>query len=399
MPEIKRILFLTFYFEPDLTAGSFRNTSLLSALQKQTSGSNIEIDVFTTQPNRYASYSKKANEREVRNHITIERIHVPKHESGLFDQMISFRKFYKEVHKRTKEKKYDLVYASSSRLFTAYLGSKISKSKGIPLYLDIRDLFVDTINDVFQKNPLLKIIKLPLKFIERKTFQRAHHINLISPGFNPYFKKYKNVELSNFTHGIDPIFIDQLQIHQGFKKGKDEKKRILYAGNIGEGQGLHKIIPEAAHAFKDEFEFIIIGDGGKKEELVSEVKRLEVENVKILNPLPRQELCNLYNEVDLLLVHLNDYEAFKKVLPSKIFELGATGKPILAGVGGYARSFLKAHLKDTHIFKPGDVSSFIELLHKVVDKEIPRIDRTDFKEKFSRERVNNEMVKSILKYL
>ena len=51
-----KVLFLTYYFEPDLCAGSFRNTSLLKALNCKLGESSDKIDVITTHPNRYDSY-------------------------------------------------------------------------------------------------------------------------------------------------------------------------------------------------------------------------------------------------------------------------------------------------------------------------------------------------------
>ena len=44
--------------------------------------------------------------------------------------------------------RYDLIFATSSRLMTAALAAWVSRRSGAPLYLDIRDLFVDTMNDV-----------------------------------------------------------------------------------------------------------------------------------------------------------------------------------------------------------------------------------------------------------
>jgi hypothetical protein len=45
---MKRIVYLTFYFEPDLCAGSFRNTPLVIKLAKQACGKGIVVDVYTT---------------------------------------------------------------------------------------------------------------------------------------------------------------------------------------------------------------------------------------------------------------------------------------------------------------------------------------------------------------
>ena len=54
-----------------------------------------------------------------------------------------------------------------------------------------------------------------------------------------------------------------------------------------------------------------------------------------------KELIKKYQEADILFLHLNNYKAFLKVLPSKIFEYSATHKPICAGVSGHSKEFLK----------------------------------------------------------
>ena len=60
---MKKILYLSFYFEPDLCAGSFRNSPLANELAKQVNGKAL-VDVITTVPNRYSSFSAEANEDE-----------------------------------------------------------------------------------------------------------------------------------------------------------------------------------------------------------------------------------------------------------------------------------------------------------------------------------------------
>ena len=50
----------------------------------------------------------------------------------------------------------------------------------------------------------------------------------------------------------------------------------------------------------------------------------------------------------------NDYEEFRKVLPSKLFEYGAINKPILAGISGYSEEFAKSELCNCAVFSPTD---------------------------------------------
>ena len=148
----KRILFLSYFFEPDLSAGSFRNSSLLKELSSNLPEGSY-IDVITTQPNRYNSYKVKAKKEEKYNsNTTIHRIKIPTYNNGMIGQVKSFVRFYFSVLRIVRNQDYDLVYASSSKLFTAFLGSRIARKKKAKLYLDIRDIFKETIIDVFNNS-------------------------------------------------------------------------------------------------------------------------------------------------------------------------------------------------------------------------------------------------------
>jgi len=393
---LKRIVYLTFYFQPDLCAGSFRNSPLVIELARLAKERDILVEVYTTMPNRYSTFESSAPELEQFDNLLIHRIVLPPHKSGMLDQVFSFRRFYSEVLRLNKNKKADLVFASSSRLFTAYLGFKLSKSSKASLYLDIRDIFVDTMNDVF-KSRMLKLAILPiLKLIESKTFGDAHHINLISGGFKQYFKKFNHANFTYFTNGIDDEFLLSSKANStdhGIKK----RKTIVYAGNIGEGQGLHKIIPGVAGSLKNEIQFIVIGDGGVKNLLQDEILKLNLDNVEIKNPVNRVELREIYASSDYLFIHLNDYPAFRKVLPSKVFELATFNKPIIAGVSGFAAEFIRNEVSDSLVFDPCNVEQLIIFLRTY--KPSITIDRKEFKMKYRRSNINNLMAESILSYI
>lgn len=390
---MKKILYLTFYFEPDLCAGSFRNTPLVKELAKQ-SKTKAKIDVITTLPNRYNSFAVEAPEYEEQENYTVRRIIIPQHKSGMQDQIFSFKTYYQQVQKLTENKKYDLIVASSSRLFTAYLGYKIAKKNKVSLYLDIRDLFYDNMKEILSPG-VIKTLALPfIKWIEKQTFNYATHINLNSKGFKPNFKAYSKANYSYFPNGIDELFIEASK--KSVTKNNDGIKSIVYAGNIGEGQGLHKIIPGTAAKLHDRYEFLIIGDGGAKYLLEKEIKKQQLTNVTLRNPIKRDELLKVYADADYLFVHLNDYEAFKKVLPSKLFELATYRKPIIAGVGGYAAQFIKENIENTILFEPCNIDELVKLLESTAYQQI---ERTAFIKKYKRSSISHEMAKTILNYL
>jgi hypothetical protein len=95
------------------------------------------------------------------------------------------------------------------------------------------------------------------------------------------------------------------------------------------------------------------------------------------------------------LIHLNDYEAFKKVLPSKIFELAAYDKPVIAGVGGYAARFIEDDVSNTILVNPCDVDACIT---KLKNYQYKTEQRTAFVKNHSRKKINQEMATSIAGY-
>src|ERR1700741_3256498 len=135
-----RLLVLTFYFPPDLSAGSFRATALVDALLER-APQDTRIDVMTTAPNRYQTFAHAASELERRPGLEIRRIALPPHRSDMLGQARAFATFARAVRRHTAEARYDLVFATSSRLMTAALGAVVARRAGSRLYLDIRDIF------------------------------------------------------------------------------------------------------------------------------------------------------------------------------------------------------------------------------------------------------------------
>jgi hypothetical protein len=385
-----RLLIFSFYYPPDLSAGSFRTGSLIKALKRKINEDD-RVDIVTTFPNRYNSYDVNVplTENEAEN-INVFRIKLPQHKSGMVDQALAFFRYFFKSKSLVKRKYYDMVYATSSRLFTAFLGAYIARKKSIPLFLDIRDIFLDTLNSIMNSWQLF-ILKPIIEYIERFTIKQANHINLVSEGFKDYFiRKYPNNSFSYFTNGIDEEFLS----YDFNKVTKSNKKIITYAGNIGIGQGLHEIVPFMAEYLGSEYEFHIYGDGGKKNELLRILEERQIKNIKISTPVSRDELKTIYKESDYLFLHLNDYEAFKKVLPSKIFEYGATEKKVIAGVSGYSAWFIKQNLPSWIVFEPNNLEDFKKEFEK---NRAILPNNSVFKQQFNRSKIMDNLIKQLIK--
>jgi glycosyltransferase involved in cell wall biosynthesis len=378
---------LSFYYPPDLSAGSFRSSALSEALVRLMDV-NDRLDVLTTMPNRYASFRMEALENESLGIVNIRRFRTPQHSGGMWSQAKIFISFARNVKHWVSKRNYDIVIATSSRLATAALGAQVAHSIKAPLYLDIRDIFTDTMGDLLAGKPMAAILPL-LKMVEHSTFKRASCINLVSEGFKGHMQKIvPEKDLTFYSNGIDEKFIGKKYI----KSEKKDRLIILYAGNIGTGQGLDCILPKVALMLGNDYKIMVVGDGSARQKLQNEVARLGVQNLEIHDPVTRDELMQYYSNADYLLLHLNDYPAFHKVLPSKIFEYGATGKPIIAGVAGFARDFIQRELDCSEVFNPCNAECMVKAIMSITNAEC---DRSNFINKFNRGNIMNTMAKDI----
>lgn len=392
-----RILVLTYFFRPDLSAGSFRATPFVESLSRL-APAGTAIDVITTRPHRYHSFKAQdaAPEHGVHAGASVTRIALPGHKGGFVDQPRSFMSFAYQALRQTADIGYDLVFATSSRLMTAALGARIARAKGARLYLDIRDIFADTMREVLSRKAAAATRPF-FEAAERWTIGSADRVNLVSRGFADYFtKRYPRQRFSYITNGVDDEFTDVARTMGRSPRDESAPLTILYAGNMGAGQGLDVIVPALAARMGHSCRFILIGEGAHRPALLAALAAAGVNNVEVHGPMQRDALLRAYGQADVLFLHLNDFEAFKKVLPSKVFEYGALGKPVLAGVAGYAAEFIRSEISNAAVFEPCDVEGAITAFRKLELRDTPR---PEFVERFSRRKVSDALAADVLDLL
>ena len=393
LKKTTRVLILSFYAPPDLSAGSFRIGALLDAAKDL--GDSVTIDCLSTMPNRYHNYEKRADPFSKHANVSIHRVHLPKHKNDLLGQIRAYTTYvvFVENYLRKTDKEYDIIFATSSRLMTALLGAFHSWRKKKPLYLDIRDLFTDTAADVF-KSAIMKLAHPFLSVLERWAFNHASKINVVSEGFCNFVRlRAPETPVGFIPNGVDEQFLTPIRYSP-----PEKKLKILYAGNIGEGQGLELTIPQTAKKLSGIVDFKIVGGGGRLVALTDALKKEQVNNVQIALPVSRDDLRSLYEDCDVLFLQLNRYKAFEKVLPSKLFEYAASNKPIIACVDGYAAQFVREQIKGAIVVPPCDVQALCDAIHSVrALAEVP-IDRSTFVNKYNRRGLSSALLSDVLTY-
>ena len=391
-----KIVFFTFYYPPDLSAGSFRSVALAKSLEKKIS-TNDELHIVTTQPNRYLTHHVEAKNKEIKGKIIIHRIAVPSHKSAMISQAYTFIVFAFSAFILCRRIKPDFLIGTTSRLMTGVLTWFSAKFLRRKYYIDLRDIFSETISDLFdlQNRFLGTIFRSFFSFLDRKILDSAAGVNVVSEGFPEYFEK-KGIDTSNwsfFPNGVDEEFLSFPLIA---KESSKNVKTILYAGNIGSGQGLDLVIPKIAKQLGNSYHFVIIGDGGAFTLLKKAVQDMNISNVDFLPPVSRSELVKYYMGADIMFLHLNNISAFRRVLPSKIFEYIALKKPIVAGLGGYSAQFLREHAPYALLFDPGDSKAAALSIIEATNLIIPEKTINQFLRIYSRASIMDQMANKLI---
>lgn len=356
-----KILIITRHFPPDSGALSYRMIHLAGILAKK-----YDLTVISSQPNRYNS-KIKYNTTETKDGYTIKRIWSGvifkghgKLQRGLTEMLGAL---WMTLFCLFKFNRYDAVFVSSPPLLFTIPGVFLEILFGKKLIVDVRDLWVDWIEEtkIIKYKYIIKILKKYEKFL----FTKAFYISTATNSFRKIIinrHKYDPSKISLVYNGIDEIFSDFSSNERTCSIGIS-KIKIVYAGNLGPSQNLLSIIDGMSATVKEfpNVEFLLVGDGGQYNSLAG----YNDESIKVLKRVDRFELRKIYSEANALLVHLAKLEVYKHTVPSKIFEYLYLRRPIICGLVGEAKDICEQY-GDCYNFLPEDSVSLFNAIKRFV---------------------------------
>ncbi|QGJ70492.1 Glycosyltransferase involved in cell wall biosynthesis [Planctomycetales bacterium 10988] len=241
-------------------------------------------------------------------------------------------------------KKFDALFVFQTSPITAGLPAIVLKKiYQVPVYFWVQDLWPETLialNKVKSKIALGLITKF-VKYI----YQQCDVILVQSRGFidsilNHGISRDKIVYLPNWA---ESLYLKEVESVESPAVHFPEGFNILFAGNLGESQGLETII-EAAELTKDNLQihWNLLGEGRVKEKLQQQINEKELsQTVHLHAKRPIEEMPAYFKACDTLLVTLQDNFLFRLTIPSKLQCYLASGKPILGALNGESAHILK----------------------------------------------------------
>jgi glycosyltransferase involved in cell wall biosynthesis len=238
----------------------------------------------------------------------------------------------------------DIVLSTSPQFFCGLTGWLFARRRR-PWVLEIRDLWPESILAVGAMKRGLVI--RGLERIEHAAYRRADLVVSVTDGFVSHIAPHRDgkpievikngADLSRFT-GPDLAATLFRAEH-----GLTGKFVASYIGTHGMAHGLDTLL-EAAERLRGrpDIAILMVGGGSDRARLAAERDRLGLSNVVMIEQLPSAMMPVVLAASDISLVLLKRLDTFKTVIPSKMFETMAMGRPMILGVEGEARAMLDA---------------------------------------------------------
>ena len=380
---------------------------LMNELAEYLSDGGHDVEVMTTipRPPHHKPYRGKLYVRENDNGFPVKRVltnftvhHIGRLVAWSIYTLASMINLF-------RVRRGDVLFLRLPPLQLGITGVLAAKWKKAKILLNVQDIHPDlSIQSGLLRNP--RMIKWALGF-EKWIYDHSKDILVISDGFkkNLVDKGVDPDKVKIIPNWVDTDFLKPLPKDNPLARrlGVDHKFVVMYSGTISISSisTLENILESARQLQNDQdIRFLIVGEGFKKEQLVSKGRSMDLKNVTFLSFQPYADLPALLASSDVLLVPLDKEKSLLSV-PSKLYNFMAAGRPVM-GLA-HESSEVRSLISETGCgvcVSPEDVDEISSTFRKLKDspKERSRMGRNSrlyAEENYSKTRVLARLEKII----
>ncbi len=192
-----------------------------------------------------------------------------------------------------------------------------------------------------------RIIKV-LRAISRFCYRRASVIIAASEAFKRGVEAYgiDPQKVVCVPNGIDTDLFRPVPADQSIRARLHLGVRFvaIYAGTHGFSHDLDSLLA-IAHTLQregdDSIALVLVGDGSDKGRVQQRARELRLTTMHFLDPVPREQLPAVLAAADVDLITFRRIDVNRGVIPIKMYDGMACGKPIVLAIEGEARTILE----------------------------------------------------------
>ncbi|MEM3871985.1 MAG: glycosyltransferase family 4 protein [Nitrososphaeria archaeon] len=306
----------------------------------------------------YLSGRRKDKKDEVRDGIRI--IYSPTLSSvhkGFLGRGLAFLSFsLSSFIEALKVHDFEIVIGTSPPLFQAVTAFAIARIKRKKFVFEVRDLWVDFARELgIIRNGFIFFL---LKKVEYLLYRNSDLVIVNSPGFLSYvpqsIPREKVILIPNGVSTSDFDGATEKNMELVYKLGLLDKFVVMYTGNLGVANDLDTVL-NSAILLKDfrDIVFIFIGGGIRKDEIKKQIVSKNLENVIVLDPVPKKDISKFISLADVCIASIKDTPLLQLVYPNKVFDYMASGKPTILTINGVMRDVIEKSNGGIYV-PPGD---------------------------------------------
>jgi len=410
----RHVLFFSFHYPPDQSAGGTRTQQLAQHLAAQ--DPQAKVTIFCSVPRRYGNAFDTLSLSDSSSNIRVYRFWIPYFGQGPLVSALSYSFYFVQTVPAALWLRPQIIVGTSAKLLTSFVAAFSACLTGARLFIDLRDTFADNFFYFYRWNKRI-LIQSFLMAIENIVLRCASSINMVSPGFCEAFvgwervlQKY-SISLTNFPNGIESSFrrliVDCSQVLTYPESGvvKSPGYRVVYAGNLGEGQDILGLLeslsesPDTLQRMRQScIQFEIFGSGAQCTSIKKLIESSGLADlVHYRGLLPRVQVDRIYRHADCLMLQLGLYNSLSMVIPTKVFEYAATPYPILFGASGFTHAFID-RISGTLGYRQCDAESFVDAAIRSMSISVNRADRELFLDEYDADTIYAAYAQHILSH-
>lgn len=340
-----RIAFVTQWFDPEPAA--IRGLPLATWLVER----GHQVRVVTGYPNYpqgrlYPGYSMgRVVTRETTNGVDVVRVPLyPSHDSSGLRRAANYLSFAASASTlgTLLVGDADVIYAYHPPPTVGAPALLWGRLRRAPVVYHIADMWPDSVTGSGMLPPGVgRAVERALRWWCNRVYRASAAITVLSPGFKRLLveRGVPAEKVSVILNWADEaIFYPRPPDEELARKlGIDGRFNIVYAGNLGPYQNLHRAIEamqELAHL--PDVQLVLVGTGLAEGDLRAMVDRRGMKNVRFLDRRPYSEMGAVSALADVQLVSLAANDFFETTIPSKTQVALAMGRPVLMVARGDA---------------------------------------------------------------
>lgn len=398
---MRRILFFSFHYPPDQSAGAIRTRALVQEVVEQ--DPQAQVTVFCSVPRRYGLRGGNTADHHYGGgpQIRIRRFWIPFFGQGPLASVFSYAFYFAQAVPAAIWLRPQIMVGTSAKLLTSFVAACAARCTGARLYIDFRDTFADNFFYFYRWHKRI-LLQSAIMAVENLVLRCASSINMVSIGFREAFVGWErilakySISLTNYPNGIERDFRQRIEDLTAHARPVDGIYRITYAGNLGEGQDILGLLddlasrPDLQQVMRlRRLQFDIYGSGAQVKAIQALTANGDGELplgplaglVRYHGLLTRDQVEQVYAQADCLMLQLGLYSSLSMVIPTKIFEYAATPYPILFGASGFARSFIDP-ISGSIGFEQCQAKSFLDAIERARQIVVSQKQRRQFLDRY-----------------